>query len=85
MNKKILVAVVALSFIAGGAFAGRRVKDWRDLHKAHMHLQQVIKEMERARAANNYDMAGHGAKAEDLVRQAERELGMAVEAAKGEK
>jgi hypothetical protein len=38
--------------------------------------------MERARAANHYDMAGHGAKAEELLHQAERELHEAIEAAK---
>ena len=40
--------------------------------------------MERARAANHYDMAGHGKKAEDLMRSAERELRLAVDAAKAE-
>jgi hypothetical protein len=38
--------------------------------------------MERARAANHYDMAGHGVKAEEHLRAAERELHDAVEAAK---
>jgi hypothetical protein len=85
MKKRILVAVVALSCLASSAFAVKKVKDWRDLNKAHKHLQQVINELERARAANHYDMAGHGAKAEELARQAERELAAAVEAAKGEK
>jgi hypothetical protein len=84
MKKGILIAVAAVTLVSGAAFA-KKVKDWRDLHKAHLHLQQVIKEMERARAANNYDMAGHGAKAEDLARQAEKELNAAVEAAKLEK
>ncbi len=40
---------------------------------------------QRARAANHYDMAGHGAKAEELLHQAERELHEAVEAAKAAK
>jgi hypothetical protein len=38
--------------------------------------------MERARAANHYDMQGHGVKAEQLLREAEKELHEAVEAAK---
>jgi hypothetical protein len=38
--------------------------------------------MEHARAANHYDMQGHGAKAEDHLRAAERELGLAVDAAR---
>ena len=61
------------------------VTDWKDLDKVHKHVSESIKEMERARAANHYDMAGHGAKAEDLLRQAERELHEAVEAAKAAK
>lgn len=40
--------------------------------------------MERARAANHYDMAGHGKRAEQLLRSAERELNAAVQAARAE-
>jgi hypothetical protein len=40
--------------------------------------------MERARAANHYDMLGHGAKAEQLLRDTEKELGLAIDAAKAE-
>ena len=74
--KKVWVGAAVgllLSFASGAAFAAR-VHDWKDLHKVHMHLNQVIHEMERARAANHYDMDGHGAKAEALARQAEGEL-----------
>jgi hypothetical protein len=35
--------------------------------------------MERAQAANHYDMGGHAAKAERLLHDAEHELNMAVE------
>jgi hypothetical protein len=38
--------------------------------------------METARAANHYDMAGHGAKAEEDLRRAEHELRDAIESAK---
>ena len=37
--------------------------------------------MERARAVNHYDMDGHGIKAEDHLRAAERELSLAIESA----
>jgi len=84
MKKVLLIAIAALSLAAGAAFA-RDVKDWRDIHRAHEQIQQSIREMERARAANHYDMAGHGAKAEELLRRAEHELREAIEAAKGEK
>jgi hypothetical protein len=84
MRKGLLIAVAGLSFLSGAAVAAK-VKDWRDLKKAHEHLVQVINELGRARAANHYDMAGHGAKAEDLAKQAEGELRLAIDAAKGEK
>ena len=38
--------------------------------------------MEHARAANHYDMDGHGAKAEDALRHAEHELDLAVQASR---
>ena len=78
--KKIIVPVsIALSIFAAGALA-RDVHDWQDLHKVHVKLQQSIHDMERAQAANHYDMGGHAAKAIDLMRQAEQELSQAVEA-----
>jgi len=36
--------------------------------------------MEHARAANHYDMMGHGSKAEEHLRAAERDLGLTVDA-----
>jgi hypothetical protein len=38
--------------------------------------------MDRARAANHYDMDGHGVKAERLLHEAEHELDLAVESAR---
>jgi hypothetical protein len=78
MKKMILIAGV---LVAGMALAAE-VHDWHDLHAVQAKVQQSIKDMERARAANHYDMAGHGARAEDLLRQADHELHEAVEAAK---
>ncbi len=78
---KIVLIATALSFVTGFAYAAE-VKDWRDLEKVHHHIQESIKEMERARAANHYDMQGHGAKAEQFLRDAEKELHEAVEAAR---
>ena len=83
MTKAIVVAVlcVCLSFVVGIAVA-ERVHDWHDLEAAHNHTQEAIKAMERAREANHYDMAGHGAKAEEHLRAAERELHESIEAAR---
>lgn len=77
--KRILIAAI-LSFTACLAYA--QVKDWQDLVKVHKHIEEAIHEMERARAANHYDMQGHGAKAEQFLREAEKELHEAIEAAK---
>ncbi len=73
--------LVGMILSAGLAFAAK-VHDWKDLDKVHHHVEEAIHEMERARAANHYDMDGHGAKAEDLLRQTEHELHDAVESAK---
>ncbi|HLM79342.1 MAG TPA: hypothetical protein VK302_01815 [Terriglobales bacterium] len=81
MTKTIVVAVlsVCLSFAAGVAVA-EKVHDWHDLEGVQKHVQEAIHEMDRARAANHYDMAGHGAKAEEHLHAAERELHEAIEA-----
>jgi hypothetical protein len=83
MTKVIAVAVlsVCLSFVAGVAVADR-VHDWHDLEAAHNHTLEAIKEMDHARAANHYDMAGHGAKAEEHLHAAEHELHESIEAAR---
>jgi hypothetical protein len=82
MRKTIAVGVlsVCLSFIAGIAVG--QVRDWHDLEAVHNHVLEAIHELENARAANHYDMAGHGAKAEEHLRAAEHELNEAIEAAK---
>ena len=82
MKRVIGAAVLAcVTFIAGIAVA-QRVRDFHDLEKCHDHVQEAIQEMENARAANHYDMAGHGARAEEHLRAAEHELHEAIEAAR---
>jgi len=81
MKKTLAVAALCLSFVGGAAFA-EKVHDWHDLEAVQKHVQEAIHEMERARAANHYDMAGHGVKAEEHLRAAERELHEAIEAAR---
>jgi len=84
MKKAIAIAALGFSFVAGVAFADK-VRDWHDLEAVHHQVQEAIHEMERARAANHYDMDGHGVKAEEHLRQAERELHEAIESAKAER
>jgi len=80
MQKAIVVTVlsVCLSFIAGIAVG--QVRDWRELEAAHDHVNEAIHELDNARAANHYDMAGHGARAEEHLRAAEHELHEGIEA-----
>ncbi|HEY2861850.1 MAG TPA: hypothetical protein VGJ21_25850 [Terracidiphilus sp.] len=82
MKKLYLALAVVLAFSAG-AFVSAQVHDWHDLDKAHKHVQDAMNELDKARAANNYDMQGHGVKAEQHLRIAEHELDMAVAAARG--
>ena len=83
--KKILIAVSAELCSAALFSALAQVRDWHDLERVHKHIVESIHEMERARAANHYDMEGHGAKAEQLLRDAEKELHEAIESAKEHK
>jgi len=84
MNRILQVLTLGVVLAAGTAMA-EPVRDWKDLEKVHKHVEESIHEMERARAANHYDMAGHGVKAEELLRQTEKELHEAIEAAKAAK
>jgi hypothetical protein len=80
--KKVYGTLALMLAFAAGAVVSAQVRDWHDLDKIHNHVQESIHEMERARAANHYDMEGHGAKAEQLLRDCERELHLAVESAR---
>jgi hypothetical protein len=82
MKNPLLVGLAGLALGAGAVALADRVHDWHDLEAVHGHVVEAIHEMERARAANHYDMAGHGAKAEELLHGAEHELHDAIEAAK---
>jgi hypothetical protein len=81
MKKAYSILALAAAFVAGMTLSAQ-VHDWHDLDSVHKHVIESIHEMEHARAANHYDMMGHGAKAEEHLRAAERELGLAVDAAK---
>ncbi len=82
MKKTLLVALTGFAIGAGAFAVADAVRDWHDLDKVHDHVQEAIHELERARAANHYDMAGHGAKAEELLHHAEHELHEAIEASR---
>ena len=48
---------------------------------AREDAQHAIEKMKAAQVANEYDMNGHAAKAEQLLREAEKEMKLAAEAA----
>lgn len=81
MRQVFAVSSLALAFVAGSMLSAQ-VHDWHDLDAVHKHVVEAIHEMEHARGANHYDMEGHGAKAEEHLRAAEHELGLAIDAAK---
>ena len=81
MKKAYSILALAAAF-ALGITVSAQVRDWHDLDAVHKHVIESIHELERARAANHYDMMGHGAKAEEHLRAAEHELGLAVDASK---
>jgi len=81
--KKLYLAVALVASFGAGVLVSAQVRDWHDLDGVQKHVVEAIKEMDRARAANHYDMAGHGAKAEQYLQQAERELDLAIRSMKG--
>jgi hypothetical protein len=82
MKKLYLSLALAVSF-AAGVLVMAQVHDWHDLDAVHRHVTEAIGEMDRARAANHYDMHGHGAKAEEHLHMAEHELDLAVRDMRG--
>lgn len=82
-NLKRIYAILTLAAaFSAGAFLSAQVRDWHDLDRVHDRVVESIQMMERARAANHYDMQGHGAKAEEHLHAAERELNMAIQASR---
>ena len=86
MKKTLAIAAIfaCLSF-AGGIAIAERIHDWHDLDAVHVHVQEAIHELDHARMANHYDMNGHGARAEEHLHAAERELHEAVETMRAER
>jgi hypothetical protein len=80
--KKIVMALALGSLVFCASAFAQQVRDWHDLDAVHTEVVQAINDMQRARAANHYDMQGHGIKAEQALRNAERELRAAIAAAK---
>ncbi len=76
--KKVLLLSSLLLAMSASAFS-EPVRDVEDLKRAHEKVQEALKELEHAQKANHYDMGGHAAKAEQELRNAEREMAEAIE------
>lgn len=83
--KKILFVILGVSALSFSSAYADKVRDWKDLEEVHKHVNEALHEMERAQKANHYDMGGHAAKAEEELRQVERELHEAIESVKKDK
>jgi len=80
--KKMLLPAVAVVSLAAGFVLAEPVHDWHDIEAVRVHVHEAIHEVQEVRVNNHMDMAGHGVKAEDLLKQAERELQLGIESAK---
>lgn len=75
-----LVALGASLLAAGAAFAGPEAGH-PNIIAAREHAQAAIEKLKAAQVANEYDLGGHAAKAEKLLREAEEQMRLAAEAA----
>jgi hypothetical protein len=81
MNKALLAVTAVLGMAVGFALAAP-VHDWHDIDAVRIHVHEAVHEVQEIRVTNHMDMAGHGVKAEDFLKQAEHELELGIEAAK---
>ena len=79
-NTLTLVALGAALVAAGTAFAGPEAGH-PNIIAAREAATTAIEKLKAAQVANEYDMGGHAAKAEKLLREAEHEMKLAAEAA----
>ncbi len=74
---KIALLAFILAFTAGLAHAADE-NGWRELEKIHAEIQGLIKAMDRANAAKYFDSKGHATNVDHLLREADKEMGLAV-------
>lgn len=74
---------LAVATAAAAAVAGENVSAHRhpNLAAAQRFVDDAVGKIDAAQHANEYDMAGHAAKAKELLEQARAELKLAAEAA----
>lgn len=80
MKKLLLASLLGLSALSTQVFAGPEAGH-PNVIAARADVQHAIEKLKAAQSANEYDMGGHAAKAEALLKQAEGEMKLAAEAA----
>ena len=80
MKKYLPVLMLAAVAFSGQVMAGPEAGH-PNIIAARENAQQAIDKLKAAQAANEYDLAGHAAKAEKLLREAEQQMKMAAEVA----
>ena len=80
MKKLMIMSLLALSALSSQVFAGPEAGH-PNIVAAREDAQHAIEKMKAAQVANEYDMGGHAAKAEQLLKKAEGEMKLAAEAA----
>lgn len=81
MKIRNIVCVVLAMVIAfaGGAITMAQVIDWHDVEKVRHAVREALDDINRIDAANGGHMGGHGIKAEEHLRAADRELQEGIE------
>ena len=80
MKKLIAATLLGMSALSTQVFAGPEAGH-PNIIAAREDAQHAIEKLKAAQVANEYDMNGHAAKAEQLLKQAEAEMKLAAEAA----
>lgn len=90
MKRATLVSILVCLVVAGALYAAKPVHNVSaqkhpNLAAAQMDVDQAWNKIVAAQQANEFDLAGHAAKAKELLDQANRELKLAAEASNANK
>ena len=80
MKKLLTLAFLGIAALSTQVFAGPEAGH-PNIIAAREDAQHAIDKMKAAQVANEYDMGGHAAKAEQLLKEAQQEMKLAAEAA----
>ena len=80
MKTALAISLLVLSAVSTSALAGPEAGH-PNIIAARESVDNALAKLHEAQAANEYDMGGHAAKAEQLLREALQQMKMAAEAA----